>query len=156
MHDILRSLAIVGLSLALVLTGCSGSSAPASAQTSALHIPLYGAISRTDPEIFDGAQASASTPLFLTSLLNAGLVKFGPDLHVIPEIAVSIPTISTGGRSYTFTIRQDAEFADGEPCTAADVAYSLARALMPGEHSPLAWSYLGGIKGAAAVARGRA
>jgi hypothetical protein len=94
--------------------------------------------------------------LLVTSLANAGLVKFSPDLHVIPELAVSIPTISSNGRSYTFTIRQDARYADGTPCTAADVAFSLARALSPREHAPLAVQYLGGIQGASQVERGHA
>jgi len=87
-------------------------------------------------------------------MFNSGLVKFSPDLHVIPELAVSIPTISTDGRSYTFTIRQDARFADGSHCTARAVAYSFARALGPRTGSALARSYLGGIVGADAVEAG--
>jgi hypothetical protein len=139
------------------LAGCSfNPSPPLSKQATTLSIPWYGSPNHFDPGIFDPAKASSSTPLFVASLSNVGLVKFSPDLHVIPELAVSIPTISTDGRSYTFTIRQDARFADGRHCTAADVAYSFARALSPEEHAPLAAQYLSGIQGAAEVESGRA
>jgi hypothetical protein len=144
------------LALAGGLDGCSiNPQTPLSKQENALRIPWYGSPNHFDPGIFDPARASSSTPLLLASLSNAGLVKFSPDLHVIPELAVSIPTISTDGRSYTFTMRQDAHYADGRACTAADVAYSFARALSPEEHAPLAKQYLGGIEGASEVESGQ-
>ena len=139
------------------LGGCAFNSTPTlSKGENTLRLPWYGSPQHFDAGIFDPARASSATPMYVSSLLNAGLVKFSPDLHVIPELAVSIPTISASGRTYTFTIRQDARYADGTPCTAADVAYSLARALSPAEHAPLAVQYLGGIKGATQVEQGRA
>jgi hypothetical protein len=153
----IRLWALVCLVLSWEFAGCSfQGSTPLSKAENTLRVPWYGAGTNFDPGILDPARASPSTPLFLASLTSAGLVKFSPDLHVIPELAVSIPTISTDSRSYTFTIRQDARYADGRQCTAADVAYSLARALSPAEHAPLAAQYLGGIKGAMAVESGRA
>jgi ABC-type oligopeptide transport system substrate-binding subunit len=116
-----------------------------------LRIPLYG-----DPGVPDPALASTPSATLLASLLYSGLVKFGPDMHVIPEVAASIPTISNDGKTYTFTIRRDARFGDGHHCTAYDVAYSLARALRPEIHSEVARRYLGGIKGAGAVLNGYA
>ncbi len=151
----LRPWIAFSLTCACALGGCSLSSTPTlSRQENTLRLPWYGSPNHFDPGIFDPARASSSTPLLITSLVNAGLVKFSPDLHVIPELAVSIPTISTDGRTYTFTIRQDARYADGTPCTAADVAHSFARALSPSEHSPLAVQYLGGIAGASRVEDG--
>jgi ABC-type transport system substrate-binding protein len=145
------------LSCACGLGGCAFNSTPTlSRQENTLRLPWYGSPTHLDPGIFDPARASSATPLLLTSLTSAGLVKFSPDLHVIPELAVSIPTISTDGRKYTFTIRQDARYADGTPCTAADVAYSLERALSPAEHAPLAAQYLGDIQGASQVETGGA
>lgn len=152
----LFSRALLCLVLGFSLASCSiNSSTTLSKQENTLRIPWYGSPKHFDPGIFDPAKASSATSLLVASIENAGLVKFSPDLHVIPELAVSIPTISTDGRSYTFTIRQDARYADGRPCTAADVEYSFARALSPAEHSPLAARYLGGIEGAPAVEQGR-
>lgn len=142
------------------LSGCGTSGA--TPRGNALRLPLYGNLRTNVAALLDPARTTTSTPLSIAALLDSGLVKFGPDLHVIPELAVSIPTISSSGRTYTFTIRQDARFADGRRCAAADVAYSLTRALTPiaGAAPParvslLARRYLGGIVGAAAVESGR-
>jgi ABC-type transport system substrate-binding protein len=131
------------------LAGCSVS--PSAGQSQTLRLPFFGAAGIPDP-----ALVSTPSQMFLASLLYSGLVKFSPDLHVIPELAISIPTISNDGRTYTFTVRSDARFAGGRRCTANDVAYSLARALSPGLDSPIARRYLGNIVGAGAVEAGRA
>lgn len=146
--------ALVLLVVPAVMTGCGASSV--SARTQSIRIPIYGSSGHLDSGSLDPARATESTPLYVESLLYSGLMKFGPDLHVVPELAVSIPTISASGRTYTFTVRHDARFADGRQCTAADVAYSLARALRPGVGSFMARRYLGGIQGAGAVIRGMA
>lgn len=142
-----RRIVPVVLALTALLEGCSS---PSSSKPGILRLPLYPGELVADPARAAGLQES-----FFASLLYSGLVRFGPDLHVIPDLAVSIPTISGDGSSYTFTVRRDARFADGSSCTAADIAYSLARALSPRTHSALARRYLGNIRGAAAVERGR-
>lgn len=129
--------------LSCVLSACG----PTSGQSrGTLRIPIYGPFHVPDP-----ARSSSGSDLFVDSLLYSGLVKFSPDLHVIPELAVSIPTISENGLTYTFTIRRDARFADGHPVTAQDVAYSLARALRVGDSGTR--GALGDIQGATAVER---
>lgn len=135
----------------LPLAGCGSGSGT---RSTLLRLPVYGTRREMPPGIFDPARYSPSIPIYLTSLLHAGLVKFGPDMHVIPDLAVSIPTISSNGRSYTFTIRQDARFADGTQCTARDVGYSLSRALGPRTGSVSARRYLGNIAGASQVELG--
>lgn len=138
-----RQAACLCLLLAVSLAGCGDAG---HAARGALRIPVYGGIDIPDP-----ARAHSRGDLFIDSLLYSGLVKFSPDLHVIPELAVSLPTISFSGLTYTFTIRQDARFADGKPCTARDVVYSLSRALRIGGAD--ARRALGGIVGARAVER---
>lgn len=120
-----------------------------------LRLPVYTRVLGLDPGVQDPSRFSATTPLFAAEMLNAGLLKLGPDLHVIPDLAVSIPTITGGARVYTFTIRQDARFSDGTRCTAEQVERSWARALENHARSPLVWQDLGGIEGAAAVSDGR-
>jgi ABC-type oligopeptide transport system substrate-binding subunit len=138
------------LPLALILTAAlQGCSSSAASRPGVLRLAVIRASAIPDP-----ARASGVEQFFLASLLYSGLVRFGPDLHVIPDLAVSIPTISGDGSSYTFTVRRDARFSDGTRCTARDVAFSLARALMPSTHSTLARRYLGEIRGAGAVESG--
>src|SRR5437764_9728988 len=102
-----RCVAAIGLAalLAITLAACGNGS---DQSRGTIRIPIYGGIHVPDP-----ANATTVSDIFVDSLLYSGLVKFSPDLHVIPELAVSIPTISSSGLSYTFTIRRDARFADG-------------------------------------------
>jgi peptide/nickel transport system substrate-binding protein len=48
-----------------------------------------------------------------------------------PSLAKSDPVVSRNGRTYTFTIREDARFSDGKPVTARAFARALERILDP-------------------------
>jgi ABC-type transport system substrate-binding protein len=134
---------VLGVLIASGLTSCGAPSRHAGS----LRLPLYGSVRTVDP-----ALAASAQDIEVASLLYSGLMKFSPDMHVVPELAVSIPTISNNGRLYTFTIRRDAHFADGAPCRATDVAYSIARALHI--DTPIDRRMLGGIVGATEVENG--
>lgn len=62
--------------------------------------------------------------------LFEGLVVYGPDGRIVPGVAESWQ-VSDDGRSYTFTLRGDAKWSNGDPVTADDFIYSLRRALTP-------------------------
>ncbi len=76
----------------------------------------------------------------------SGLVKLNEKLQVVPDIAERW-TVSDGGRSYTFNLRDGVRFHDGKPVGAADVTFSLDRAAAPETGSDLAHTYLGDIVG---------
>ena len=57
-----------------------------------------------------------------------GLLKFDGNLNVVPDIALSMPTVSTDGATYTFKLRQDVTFSNGDALSAKDVLYSWNRA----------------------------
>lgn len=59
-----------------------------------------------------------------------GLVKHAPDGAVVPALAESW-TISDDGLTYTFNLRKDAKWSDGEPVTAGDFVYAWKRVLTP-------------------------
>ncbi|HEY8286955.1 MAG TPA: ABC transporter substrate-binding protein [Chloroflexota bacterium] len=54
--------------------------------------------------------------------------KGNDTIHPVPDLAVSLPTVS-GGKVYTFHLRQNVRFASGNPMTAADVVFSYRRLL---------------------------
>jgi len=57
-----------------------------------------------------------------------GLLKLKvASTDVEPGLAVAMPTISTDGLTYTFTLRDNLQFADGTPLTAQTVVDSIAR-----------------------------
>jgi len=50
----------------------------------------------------------------------------------VPQLAAEMPTISADGLTYTFKIRSDVKFHNGDVLTPTDVAFSLQRGLLQG------------------------
>ncbi|HYM83459.1 MAG TPA: ABC transporter substrate-binding protein [Candidatus Dormibacteraeota bacterium] len=59
----------------------------------------------------------------LVALTFAGLVRLGPD-GFVPDLAAGW-SVDPSGASYTFELRRDARWQDGEPVTAHDVAFTV-------------------------------
>src|SRR5204863_3954251 len=87
-------------------------------------------------------------------LLNANLVRIDP-ASLTPKPDLATWTTSPDRTVWTFTIRPNARFSNGDPVTADDAAWSLTRALLPATRSAVAITYLGHIVGAAEVATGK-
>jgi len=63
-------------------------------------------------------------------------LSFGPDLTLRPDVAEEVPTtanggISADGKTYTFKLRSDVTWSDGQKVTARDFEYGLKRVLSP-------------------------
>lgn len=57
-------------------------------------------------------------------LVYSNLLKVGPDGTMVPDVAASLPTISADGLNYTFELRRDVRFHNGDKLTSEDVVYS--------------------------------
>lgn len=64
-----------------------------------------------------------------------GLLARDADLRLRPALAKALPEVGDGGLTYTYTLREDVEFSDGEPLTAADVVYTYRTVLDPRTNS---------------------
>ncbi len=141
------------LALAMMLAGCSYSTGPVTPTQAPdiqqiLHDALItGVAGKTDLATYDPAFAQDQASLRVISLVFPGLVTL--DSHLVPQnwAAESID-ISADGLTYTFHIRRDLKFADGEPIDASAFAFAFNRILNPCLRSPLAF-YLFPIKNAA-------
>jgi oligopeptide transport system substrate-binding protein len=114
------------------------------------HVLNYPNVGTQFPGTFDPADVTDSQSIMVMYMTYGNLVKFDSNNKVIPDLA-SGWKISNGGKTYTFTLR-DTKFSDGKPVTAADVVYSIDRALNPKADagqgpSPVASLYLGHIVG---------
>ena len=81
----------------------------------------------------------------------------GPDgarLH--PEIAAAMPSVSKGGRTYTFRIRRGFRFSppSNEPVTAETFRHTIERTLAPSQQH--GWPFGSDIAGASAYSAGKA
>jgi oligopeptide transport system substrate-binding protein len=86
----------------------------------------------------------------------SGLLKLDSNLAPVPDIAESMPTLSSDGLTYTFHLRKDVKFQDGTTLTASDFKYSWERAANPATNSPTAATYLGDIVGVNQMLAGQA
>ncbi|WP_299687990.1 ABC transporter substrate-binding protein [uncultured Vibrio sp.] len=69
--------------------------------------------------------------------LLEGLVNQDSEGNTIPGVAESWET--TDNQTFTFHLRKDAKWSNGDPVTAGDFVYSFQRAVDPATASPYAW-----------------
>ena len=76
----------------------------------------------------------------LVALIFRGLVKNGPAGTLLPDLAESW-TVDPTGATWTFELRGDARWHDGEPVTAADVEFTIRTLQDPEYAGPAAGSW---------------
>jgi ABC-type oligopeptide transport system substrate-binding subunit len=146
----------LGLLVSLLLAACVPAAAPAPAATA-----VSGGVLRWSLEginelpALDPPLAGASQSVGVISLVFEGLVRLDSSLNVVPAGAASWD-IKDGGRTFIFHIRPGLKFANGDPLTAEDFAYSLNRAFGPDFANGNAGYYLSNIVGSTDVTQGKA
>jgi oligopeptide transport system substrate-binding protein len=81
-----------------------------------------------DVETLDPAHVSSGVDIAFTQEIFSGLYRFDDNLRVVNDIAAGLPDVSSDGRTYTFKLRKDARFSNGDPIRASDFLYSWNRA----------------------------
>ena len=127
---------------AIVITGCSTPTETPPAETpgetpaeTPAETPSTGKkILRTnnssEPGSLDPALSQGTHESWILTNTFEGLMKYDADGKVIPGIAESY-TLSDDNLTYTFKLRDDAVWSDGNPVTAHDFEYSWKRVLNP-------------------------
>ena len=82
-----------------------------------------------------------------------GLYRLGKDSKIEPGLATKTK-VSSDGLTYTFTLRKDAKWSNGDKVTAKDFVYSWRRTLDPKTNSQYAYLFEG-IKNATDVMNGK-
>ncbi|WP_283678319.1 peptide ABC transporter substrate-binding protein [Lentilactobacillus sp. Marseille-Q4993] len=120
---------------ALLLAGCgsSGNSSKKQVLTTS-----------TDTEL-STVDLSKTTSVSAFNVLNnvdEGLFRLGKNSKVEPGIAKS-STVSKDGKTYTFNLRKNAKWSNGDPVTAQDFVYSWRRTLDPKTASQYGYLFSG-------------
>lgn len=126
------SLLLCILCLVLLLTSCNSSSQPASTKSIA-RIACGDSAHTLDHR--------AARSLIDASFLNCffeGLMRVDVQGHLVPGVAKEVK-ISDDGLTYTFTLRDEARWSDGEPVTSYDFATSWKAVLDPQFAAPNAF-----------------
>jgi peptide/nickel transport system substrate-binding protein len=137
---------------ALVATACSTSStttAPATSGPTAAGVPTSAATTAPsaapqdtavaggtlvvgldgDMVFADPSLVSDGNSLYVAAQVVEGLVGLKPGTisEVVPVLASALPTVSSDGKTYTFTLRTGVKFSDGTPLTATAVKFNYDR-----------------------------
>ncbi len=118
--------------------------------SSTLRIGMPDAALTVDPALVADEQN-----MELAGLLYSGLVRLDAGYHVVKDTAAHY-TVSRDRTTYTFSLRRDARFSNGDPVVAADFKFAIMRSLNPALKSPSAPTYLMDIKGAYDYLTGKA
>lgn len=119
------SIVAMSLSLLLVLAGCGESSSVSEQALDAQNTiqvkdELILAVGKLDGGQFDPKKGWGMTQIRLT---HSSLLAIDSDLNFVGDLATSY-TVSEDGLTWTFPLRDDAKFSNGEQVTAEDVKFT--------------------------------
>jgi len=137
------------LALAFLLLAACGRHDRPGDEEQVLHQGVGADPNDLDPQIVSSNQAAA-----ISMALGEGLTNYDPaDLHPVPGVAESWD-VSADGLAYTFHLRANARWSNGEPVTAEDFVFSARRLLSPAFAGEFAYMMFP-IRGAEDFATGR-
>ncbi|MGV3278917.1 peptide ABC transporter substrate-binding protein [Rickettsiales bacterium LUAb2] len=113
-----------------------------------LSVAVMGEPASLDPNLINGTWEA-----HIVSDMFTGLVELSPTGETVPAMATSWK-VTDGGKVYTFNLRKDAKWSDGQPVTAGDFVFSFKRELDPKTAAAYA-SLLYVIKGGEAYNTGK-
>lgn len=147
----IHALLVLGLSCALALSACGGGETRVEAgnREQILHWGNGAEPQELDPHIVTGVPEHH----IIIALLEGLVLKDPATLEIIPGVAERWE-ISADGLIYTFHLRADARWSNGDPVTADDFAWSWRRALTPSLGNLYAYMYFP-IRNAEAFATGK-
>ncbi|MGC8622273.1 MAG: ABC transporter substrate-binding protein, partial [Caldisphaera sp.] len=93
----------------------------------------------SDVQTFNWFDTNNLRDYFVASLIYDSLVKFSPNMTIVPWLAQNY-TISNDGLTYTFYLRNNVTFSNGMPLTAQDVAFTYDWALQ--NKAPYIYPYI--------------
>ncbi|SDM86146.1 peptide ABC transporter substrate-binding protein [Bacillus sp. OK048] len=140
-----------------VLAACSGEKSKESGGTKTGETAEGKVLNFLNPEAIPSMDPSLATDessfIYLAATME-GLYRLDEKTQAAPGIAES-HEVSTDGLTWTFTLREDAKWSNGDPVTAHDFVYAWQRAVDPAtgsEYGPYMMS--GVIKNAEAINKG--
>jgi len=146
-----RNRAVSATAVAALLAVACGTSSVVTSQSLAsdqtFSFGMANDVSHLDPGYVD----AATDMTFLQNTFD-GLVKFDEHLRIVPDAAVQLPDISSDGTTYTFHLRKDVKFWNGDQVKAKDWIYTFTRTLRLNKANA---SNLEAIKGAADLENGK-
>jgi peptide/nickel transport system substrate-binding protein len=84
-----------------------------------------------NPTTFDPVNAANHDAMVVSQTIFENLVEVDHDGQLRPQLAVALPRVSADRKTYTFDLRDDVYFQNGDKFTAEDVRYSFEYVIDP-------------------------
>ena len=172
-HNWVKGGAALAAAIPLLLSACGGSGSGSSGSTSSSGTSttqsgapkpgvatgtLQAAMSSGAIDTMDPNQWYYAVTWGLANAMCTTLIRYADEpgtagTQLVPGIA-SMPTISSDGLTYTYTLRPGAKFSDGKPITPADIKYTFMRLMAPAIDTGTGY-YFTGLLGASAYLAGK-
>ncbi|SDQ35385.1 peptide ABC transporter substrate-binding protein [Carnobacterium viridans] len=157
MNNQIKGLGI--LSLAVLLSACgstetNGSSTESNSADGEKNLADTQELRLTAASEIPSMDTALATDLTSFTVMNnvfEGLYVLGPDAEPVLGVAAEEPTISEDGKTYTFKLREDAFWSNGEPVTADDFVYAWQKVAAPETASGYAYMFDGLIQNATEI-----
>lgn len=116
----------VTMLVAMTLSACGSSAAGQTNKNQTLNVTLADEPATVDPN--KDTDTNSASVIFQTM---EGLYTYSRNNKIIPGVATKIVTPTNHGKTYTFTLKKTAKWANGQPVTAQDFVTSLRRMADP-------------------------
>ncbi|MBF0408912.1 MAG: ABC transporter substrate-binding protein [Candidatus Riflebacteria bacterium] len=94
----------------------------------------------SEPTNIDPARGVDVNEGVIQAKIFNSLITYDENMKIVPDLAETYD-ISEDGKVYTFHLRQNVRFHNGQPFSAKDVVYSFNRILDPSTGSPRTWVF---------------
>ncbi|MEG0679960.1 MAG: ABC transporter substrate-binding protein, partial [Carnobacterium sp.] len=148
-----KATALITIVLVTVLSGCTNNTSenktekPNKEENKVLNLAAESEMDTMDTTI----STTNFTPM---NNVFEGLISYDLTGKLVGADAKDIPDISEDGLTYTFIIREEANWSNGTPVTAADYLFAWRRMVDPANGSGYAYLFSGIIKNAEAILAG--
>ena len=124
----------------LTLSGCTttGNTEGSEAETNGAPNQAIAVSLPAELTTLDTTQTTDKATFTIVQHLFEGLYRFDENSEPVPGLAEGVE-ISEDGKTYTFTLRDDAKWSNGEAITSADFAYAWKKLVDPATMGPNAY-----------------
>jgi oligopeptide transport system substrate-binding protein len=145
----------LGATLLVAASMANAASASASARGGTLRIDQRSDFDYVDPALAYFSSTWQVEHVTCEKLLGLPDKEGEAGTRPAPQVASAMPAISRDGKTYTFNLKRNSQFSNGQPVTAQTFVYAWNRAANAKMQSP-AQSFMDVIQGAQAVFDGKA
>lgn len=144
---------LLSLSTAFILAACGGGSSETSDSASSDQ-QVLNLVETAEIPTMDSTQATDTVAFTVLTNVNEGLYRQKEDGSLELGMAAEEPTISEDGLTYTFKIREDANWSNGDPVTAQDFVYAWKKLVDPASAASYSYMMDGVIANASEIING--